>query len=404
MNVSHITAVALRGLLRNKLRSALMMIGVMVGVGALTVVTAIGEGAVKEVMAKIESTFSANNIVIIAGGGSRHGAARGEGPTKTLTIADLEALEARIPNIEMTGPSLRVGAKTVTYQGASRQVSITGYSEKAERLSRNVTRGSYFTRDDVEGSARVALIGEDAALELLGGTDPIGEQVRIGSVPFEIVGVLERGGVGMHGTNTDDVIYVPVTTAMRRLMNAEHISSAKLRVRDATQMGDTERAIERVLRERHELSTDRENDFSMITPVLVQEMVQESNRTFTLFLPLISAIAILVGALIIASLMLVSVNERRPEIGLRKAVGARSKDIQAQFMVESTTVTVVAGLLGLLAGVVASQIILGAQGKPPTLPWEAMSIGLAVSIAVGLMAGVIPARRAAALDPVETLR
>ncbi len=404
MSVGRVAATAFKSIRRNKLRSALMMIGVTVGVGALTVVTAIGEGTVKEVMNKMESTFNANNILIMAGGGTRHGAARGEGPTTTLTIDDLEALEARVPNIDSTGPSLRVGPRMVSHKGVNREVRITGYSERAEQLTRRVSQGSFFSRDDVRNSARVALIGQDAASELFGDVDPIGERVRVGSVPFEIVGVLEIGGVGVHGTNTDDVIFVPVTTAMRRLMNVEHISSAKLHVRDASQMGATERAIEDVLRGRHQLAKGAPNDFSMITPVLVQEMVESSSRTFTLFLPLVSAIAIGVGALIIASLMLVSVNERRPEIGLRKAVGARARDIQAQFLFESTAITVVAGLIGLVVGAVASQFILQQQGKPLILPWGAMSIGLVASITVGVLAGVIPARRAAALDPVDTLR
>ncbi|PCJ52524.1 MAG: hypothetical protein COA70_12320 [Planctomycetota bacterium] len=404
MNVSQIVSNALRTVTRNKLRSILMMVGVTVGVGALTVVTAIGKSAVTEVMDNVQSTFSANNILITAGGGSRHGAARGEGPTTTLTIADLEALEARVPNIDLTGPGLRVGSKMVTYKGTNREVSITGYSEKAEQLTRQLSRGAYFTREDVRGSARVALIGQDAARELFGGADPMGEQVRVGPVPFTIVGVLERGGMGVHGINTDNVIYVPISTAQRRLMNVEHISSAKIRLRDAGKMAATERAIEATLRERHQLSGDAESDFSMITPVSVQEMVESNNRTFTLFLPLISAIAIFVGALIIASLMLVSVNERRPEIGLRKAVGARSKDIQLQFLIESTVITVIAAVLGLALGAGVSQVILNMQDKPPVLPWAAMGLGLLVSVSVGTLAGVIPARRAAALNPIDTLR
>lgn len=404
MNTSQIAASAFRGITRNKLRSALMMIGVTVGVAALTVVSAIGKGTVAEVMGRVQASFKSNNILITAGGGSRHGAARGNGPATTFTIEDLAALEARIPNIAVTGPSLSVGSRTVTYKGENRQVSITGYCEKAEQLTRKVGRGSFFTADDVAASARVTLIGEDTAKELFGSADPIGEQVRIGSVGFTVVGILEHGGMGVHGTNTDDVMFVPVTTAQRRLMNVDHISSAKVEVRDASKISETEQAIAEALRERHQLTGDKENDFSMITPVAVQKMVASSNRTFTLFLPLISAIAIIVGSLIIASLMLAAVNDRRPEIGLRKAVGARAKDILAQFLLEATAITVVAGVLGLLVGAGISQFVLNMLGKPPTLPWEAMGIGLAVSVAAGLLAGVLPARRAAALSPIETLR
>ncbi|MCK5940343.1 MAG: ABC transporter permease [Planctomycetes bacterium] len=381
-----------------------MMIGVAVGVGALTMVSAIGEGTVQDVMDKVSATFRANNIVIMAGGGSRHGAARGGGPTTTLTIADLESLEARVPNVAVSDPSLRIGNRMVTRQGTTREVSVTGYSERAERLTRGVSRGAYFSREDVRSSARVALIGEDAALGLFGSEEPLGKQVRIGNVPFEIVGVLERGGVGVHGTNTDDQIYVPVSTAMRRLANADHISSAKIEMSDATLAEDTAAAIERVLRERHGLTGAMENDFSIMTPVAVQEMVATSNRTFTVLLPLIAAIALVVGALIIASLMFVAVNERRSEIGLRKAVGARSPEILVQFVIEALVITLVAGLFGLLLGAAGSQVLLDMQGKPVALPWGAMLIGFGASVAVGLLAGVLPARRAARLEPVEALR
>jgi putative ABC transport system permease protein len=404
MNVGQITRSALRSITRNKLRSSLMMIGVIVGVGAMTVVTALGESTVKGVMDKIASTFSANNIFLAAGGGRMHGGARGDGPTTTLTMDDMEAIAAQVPNIDKFAPSARVGKKMVTYKGKNRQVRITGHSEAAELLYRKTSRGAFFGRDDVQGSARVALIGQDAAAEFFGSADPIGEQVRIATVPFEIVGVLEKGGVDVHGINTDDAFFVPVTTAMRRLLNVDHISAAKLHVRDATRMEATVASIKRVLRERHKLSAEKPDDFAMITPVQVQQMVESSNRTMTVFLPLISAIAILVGAFIIASLMLVAVNERRPEIGLRKAVGARSKDIQTQFLIESITITVVAGIVGLLVGGIVSQLVLNMQSKPLTLPLGAMGIGLATSVVVGVLAGVIPARRAAALDPVETLR
>lgn len=404
MNVGQIVNSALRGILRNKLRSALMMAGVMVGVGSMTVVTALGKGTIKGVMDKIQTSFSANNIFLSAGGGTRHGGARGDGPTTTLTMDDLEAIEARVPDVDMYAPSVRVGSKMVTYQGKNREVRITGHSENAEILYRRTVRGAFFGHDDVQSSARVALIGQDAAADFFGSVDPIGQQVRIASVPFEIVGVLEKGGVDVHGINTDDVFFIPVTTAMRRLLNIDHVMAAKLHVRDASEMEATVRAIEGVLRERHQLGPEQKNDFAMITPTQVQEMVESSNRTLTLFLPLISAISILVGALIIASLMLVAVSERRPEIGLRKAVGARSKDIQAQFLIESATITAVAGVLGLVLGVVVSQLLLNMQSKPPAIPWGAMGIGFAASVAVGLLAAVVPARRAAALDPVESLR
>ncbi len=404
MNLSQLSASAFRSLSRNKLRSALMMIGVLVGVCAMTIVTALGEGTVKGVMDKVKQSFSANNIYVSAGGGSRHGAARGDGPTTTLTLEDMEAILAEVPNVDMHAPSVSVGNKMVTYKGKNRELRITGHSESAEFLYRPATEGSFFSADQVQGSARVALIGQDAAREFFGDVNPIGEQLRIAKLPFEIIGVLQKSGVDVHGINRDEEIFVPVTTAMRRLANVDYVNAAKLHLRDAGQMEVSVAAVENLLRDRHSIGPDEKDDFSLITPLQIKEMVETSNRIMTLFLPMISAIAILVGALIIASLMLVAVNERRPEIGLRKAVGARPADIQKQFLVEAMVITLVAGVLGLILGGTASQVVLDMQGKPLVLPWMAMGIGLSVSVAVGLLAGVIPARRAAALDPVDALR
>jgi len=395
---------ALRGINRNKLRSALMMLGVAVGVASLTVVTALGKSTIQGVMDSIESTFSANNIYIAAGGGAIHGGGRGDGPTTTLTIDDVDAIEALVPNVDVIAPSVRAGNLMVTYKGVNREVRITGHALGAELLYRRAVRGSFFGPDDLENASRVAIIGQDAAAGLFGGIDPIGEQVRIGTVPFEIIGVLEEGGVDIHSINRDDEIFVPLTTAMRRLMNVDHINAARLHVQDGSRMQATADAIATLLRERHMIGPGEPDDFMLVTPVQVQEMVASSNKTLTLFLPLISAIAIVAGALSIASLMLVAVNERRPEIGLRKAVGARPKDIQTQFLIEAMMITVVAGAIGLLVGGAGSQIMLSLQDKPLALPWGGMGIGLATSIGVGLVAGVIPARRAAALDPVDALQ
>jgi len=248
------------------------------------------------------------------------------------------------------------------------------------------------------------LIGTTDVDTLFGDIDPIGEQIRIGTVPFRVIGVLKQRGIDPHGWDRDNEILVPYTTAMRRLMNIDYVQTAKLLVKDPRKIERTTERITVILRERHTLAESEPNDFSILTPVQVQEMVSSTNRIFTLFLPLIAGISLIVGGVIVANLMLISVNERTSEIGLRKAVGARSKDIQLQFLAETTVITLLGGMIGIVLGLVGSQAVSAMMKLPPSLSWEALGLGVIFSTLVGLIAGVLPARRAASLQPVETLR
>jgi putative ABC transport system permease protein len=273
-----------------------------------------------------------------------------------------------------------------------------------EVWDRGALSGSFFTEAHMRQSARVALVGTALVKELFDHIDPVGEQIRIGSVPFRVIGVLEPMGVDPHGMDRDNEICVPVTTIMRRLMNVDYIIGAKLQLADKSKMEETAAQVARILRERHHITADEPDDFMIITPVKVRKILSRMTGVFSLLLPLIAGIALLAGGAVVAALMLIMVNERRSEIGLRKALGARAKDILRQFLMETTVITVTGGLIGFLLGALGVQLLIVKMKLPPVLPWEAFILGVVFSTVVGLAAGVLPARRAASLEPVETLR
>ena len=395
----------LRGMRRHWLRTFFMMLGTFVGVLALTLVVAIGQGTRDSVLGNIERMFAGSSIFLSAGGGGMMGGPRGEGPTTTLVMEDLEEIQATIPGIRVFDPMFMDESREAVYQGNSSSVRVLGHSERHEEVwGRGVSRGAFFGEAEVQSSARVALVGETLVREVFQGADPIGLQLRVGTIPFEVIGILDSIGIDPHGWDRDDEVIIPVTTMMRRVMNVDYLQSAKFLVDPDTDLDSTVLAIEGMLRERHVLADEMPNDFSMITPVQVQEMVESTNRIFTLFLPLLAGVSLLIGGIVVANLMLMGVNERRSEIGLRKAVGARARDVWIQFLLESALVTVAGGFLALAVSAVALGVIGRFMEIPSIMPWEAASLGLGAAVVVGLLAGVAPARRASAMDPVATLR
>lgn len=395
----------LRDMGRHRLRTFFMMLGTFVGVLALTVVLAIGQGTRDAVTENIERMFAGNSILLSAGGGGMMGGPGADGPTTTLVVEDLEEIQASVPGIQVFDPMILDMGREVVYQGNSANVRVLGHSEHHEEVwNRGVSRGAFFGAGEVRSSGRVALVGETLVRDLFDGADPIGLQLRVGTVPFQVIGVLDSMGIDPHGWDRDNEVIIPYTTMMRRVLNVDYIGTAKILVEGTADLDATVASIEALLRERHALAEGEPNDFSMITPVQVEEMVASMNRIFTLFLPLLAAVSLFIGGIVVANLMLMGVNERRSEIGLRKAVGARDRDIWLQFLLESSLVTVVGGVLALLVGALGLAVVGGAMQGISVMPWEAAMLGLVAAVAVGLGAGVFPARRAAALEPVQTLR
>ena len=405
MKTSRVIGSSLRAMKRNKLRAFFMMLGTLIGVTALTVVMALGQGTQNAVMRQIERMFSGSSILLRAGSGMRGGGPHGSGPTTTLVPDDIDAIEAEVAAVLVADRLQGTGTSEVVFEGSVGDVQVLGHSHTAPEVwNRGASRGSYFTAEDVAASARVALVGTTVVGVLFGDVDPIGQQIRIGTVPFEVIGVLEPFGIDPHGIDKDNEIHVPYTTVMRRLRNVDYIAMSKILVDSDADLDATVLAIEDLLRERHRLAPGQPSDFDMITPAQVREMVAASNSTFGVFLPLVAVISIIAGAVVVANLMLLSVNERRHEIGLRKAIGARTRDVWWQFVLESTAITTVGGVLAIGIGIVILQYI-RLQGTVDFIfPWSVTLIGLGIAIVVGLAAGALPARRAARMDPIESLR
>jgi putative ABC transport system permease protein len=256
----------------------------------------------------------------------------------------------------------------------------------------------------VTGSARVAIIGETVAKELFGGDDPVGADLQIGSVPFKVIGILEPWGTDPHGMDRDNEVIVPIFTLMRRLTNVDTISAAKLVITDPAHSDEMKTEMRRILRERHGLTAGQPDDFSIITATEIRRMVGQVQRVLFFYLPLVAAVALVVGGVVSASLMLVSINERVAEIGLRRAIGARSQDIRLQFLLETTITMLAGGLGGVALGYVMAQIGASRMHLDGVNPWTAALLGVLASSLVGALAGILPALRAARLHPAEALR
>lgn len=401
MRTARLLRQSLRGMGRSRMRSGFMMLGSLVGVAALTFVVSVAGAANRKMLTTMRQLFGGPSILVMSRGRLMSGP-RGE--ASRLTLADLEAVAREVPGIAdwdaqqgLTSP--------VRHADASATARILGQTERSARVwNRGVSRGEYFDGAAVVGSSRVALIGETVARDLFGAEDPLGEEILIGSVRFRVIGTLERFGTDMHGMDRDDEVVVPLSTMMRRVMNVDTIQAAKLLARDPATIAATADEVERVLRERHALSSGQRSDFMIRTALQVQEIVAKVQRVLFLFLPLVAGISLLAGSAVAASLMLSSVNERVAEIGLRRAVGARPEDIQRQFLLETAVTALGGGLLGLAMGCAAAQWVARRMSLGEVFSWQAILLGITAAAVTGLLAGVLPARRAARLQPADALR
>lgn len=405
MKTRRMIASSLRSMRRNRLRTFFMMLGTLIGVTALTVVFALGRGTQEAVMRQVERMFSGSSIILNSGSGMLKSGPHAPAPTTTLMPADIDAIETEVPAVQVADRLQVIGVSEVVFEGRVSEVRVYGHAHHAPVVwNRGAKRGSYFTEEDVRAYARVAVVGTTAARSLFGDADPIGQRIRIGTVPFEVIGVLEPFGIDPHGNDKDNEIHIPYTTVMKRLRNVDYIAASKILVDPRADLDATVLAIEEVLRARHGLAPGEPNDFHMITPKQVRAMVAASNSTFGVFLPIAALVSILAGGIVVANLMLLSVNERRPEIGLRKALGARTRDVWWQFLVESTAITTIGGVLAIGVGILILQYVRFHGSAEFVFPWSVTFIGLAIAVAVGIAAGALPARRAARVDPIDSLR
>jgi putative ABC transport system permease protein len=399
---------ALRGLNRNRLRSFFMMAGIAVGITVLTVVLSAGMGARERIMDRVR-VFGLENMMVWAGGPTDQvrmgGGGDGSAATATLKLADAEAIRHEVSGVREVAPFARAGQTEVRWRDRTFTSPTFGVTpEWVDVWDWPVDRGVFITHEANETMARTAAIGPTVVRELFGEEDPLGEVIQVGGVPFEITGIMVEKGTSAGGGDMDNRVFVPLSTYMRRVANVDYLSGIRVQVRGVRDMEPAASDIAMLLRERHGLAPGAPDDFRVTTPTEVTAMVEAMEGTFSLFLVLVAGIALLVGGVVVANIMLLSVSERRGEIGLRKAVGARARHIRRQFLVESVAVTFLGGIGGLALGVVGNLVMERFTGTPALLTWHVLTAGLLFATAVGLAAGLHPARKAAAMAPVDALR
>ncbi|MEO6528696.1 MAG: ABC transporter permease [Gemmatimonadaceae bacterium] len=403
MNAARLVTQSVHSMGRYRLRTAFMMLGSFIGVAALTFAVSLGQGVQVKVLRTVRQIMGDASIVVVGGGGRMMGSPRAG--AARLTIDDVSAVATEVPGIVDWDPQAELSGMAVRRGDVSATVRLLGQSERWQRVGgRGIASGEGFDASAVTSAARVAVIGETVARALFANEDPVGSEIQIGSVAFKVIGVMERFGVDMHGMDRDDEIVVPISTLMRRLTNADAIGTAKMIVRDPARAGETASAVTDVLRRRHALNRDQPDDFRIITALQAQEMVAMVRRVLLLYVPLVSGVVLIVGGIVAATLMLGSVNERVGEIGLRRAVGAMPTDIRRQFAVETAVTIVAGGVAGIAIGYLGVYIAATHFGLGSIFSWSAVLVSITASAMTGWLAGVLPARRAAALNPADALR
>lgn len=396
--------IALAALTANRLRALLAILGIVVGVAAVIVMMAVGEGAKREVLGKIQALGT--NVIIVSAGQVKNVAGRPQvvGSVTTLDLRDARAIGDECPAVARVVPaqSRKMAVKSGT---GTTNSTVVGASEAFPEVRQfRAQAGRFFDADEVLGAQRVAVVGQTVLTNLDLRGSVVGETIRIGNVPFEVIGILERKGLNYAGVDEDDQIIIPVSTALRRLFNVTHLSSLYVQARDERSMASASVQVTDLLRERHRIRPGHAEDFMVQTQGEILATAQETGRTFSLLLGSVAGISLLVGGIGILALMVISVRERTREIGVRRAVGARQQDILLQFVMEATTISLLGGLVGIVIGLAAGVALSYATGWPTAVSPLAISLAFGVSAAIGVFFGAYPARRAARLDPIVALR
>jgi putative ABC transport system permease protein len=389
MNWKLVITGSLRMMWRFRLRTAFMSIGVALGVAVLIAGRSLGTGAEQQLNERIDLMFGPGTILIFS----------------RLDFDDMEAIDDQVDRIIAWDPRLMMGEIEVSNEGVNRQAAVFGQSERGDYVwNRGVVEGRYLSSEDISSTARVAMIGTKMAVALFGDSSPLDEEILIGRVPFRIVGVLEPVGMDPHGEDRDEDVIVPITTAMRRLNNSEMFNMAKLVVGNLDLVDEDADQISDILRQKHQIAEGEEDDFAIYSSKFAGRRIKEASQSINRYLLAATIAVLLVAAVVISSIMLVTVRERVAEIGLRKAIGATEQQIRMQFLAETAGVSLVSGLLGVLLGIGAAYLIGSQIDVPVVLSQASVGIAMLAAVAVGLASGFIPARRAAQLDPVEALK
>jgi putative ABC transport system permease protein len=395
--------IALRALRRNKMRSALTALGIIIGVASVVTMVAVGNGAQARITSQV-SALGQNLLSVFAGSRRAGGVQSGMGSASALTLADAEAIRREVTDVVAISPENSTSAQAIA-NGRNWSTTIAGESPDYLKIRDwKLASGSMFTEREVRSAAKVAVIGSKTATELFGPLNPVGQSVRIKNIPFVIIGLLESKGAGMGGQNQDDRILIPYTTAMKRVTGDKYLRSINLQIGSAERMEIAQQQITSLLRQRHRLAEGRDNDFSIFNQKEIADTVNSISKIITLLLGSIAGISLFVGGIGIMNIMLVSVTERTREIGIRIAVGAQPGDIRLQFLIEAVTLSLFGGLMGVLGGLGASHLVSMVADFKAIVSTGSILLAFGVSSAIGIFFGFYPAHKAAGLDPIVALR
>ena len=399
-------SIAWRALLVNRLRSLLTMLGIMIGIGAVIVMVAVGSGATKMVADQI-ATMGSNLILILPGSTTSGGIRAGMGSAPTLTYDDVKAIRAECPAVALAAPEQRGTAQLVA-GNMNWSTGITGTTPELLQIRDwKIASGREMTQAEVDTGQKVCLIGATVAENLFGSDDPVGRQVRIKGVPFQVIGLLAAKGRSAQGSDQDDIVFMPITTAQRKIIGNAFpgmVGPVLVQARSESQLPQAEAEINALLDQRHRVGPGKERDFTVRNLSEILAVSQQSTQIMSLLLGAVASISLIVGGIGIMNIMLVSVTERTREIGIRMAIGAGEADILLQFLAEAVLLTLLGGFIGIVLGVAGAWVISALFGWPTLVSGTSIGLACAFSGAIGVFFGYYPARKAAALSPIDALR
>ena len=403
MKYGNLTVVAIRSILKNRMRSLLTMLGIVIGVGSVITMISLGEGAQHSVESKIAS-LGTNLLIVIPGTFRGAGVSHGAGSLETLTMKDVDAIRTKAENVQYVSPVINSRNQVIAGRN-NWYTTVTGVDPEYLIIRDwKMASGSFITTQDVKSRKKVAVLGATVAENLFPDQDPLGERIRIRNVPFTVIGVMQDKGQNAMGHDADDVIFAPSATVMYRLSDGQSVQSIMVSASTTELMDQAQSEIQSILRTRHRLALDADDDFTIRSQTEINETASEVTKTFTIFLAAIASVSLLVGGIGIMNIMLVSVTERTREIGIRLAVGARGADVLVQFLIESVVLCLLGGFIGILTGLGSGYVLSKFINMTIRLNPSIMIFSFLFSGAVGVFFGFYPARKAARMDPIEALR
>ncbi len=406
INIPSTFKISLRALRVNKMRSALTMLGIIIGVGAVIAMVAVGAGASQKIAAQI-SSMGSNLLIILPGSTTAGGVRMGAGSQPTLSMGDAEAILKECPSVADDAPTLGGVAQLIAGHmnwSTGVQGTTPGFLNVRDW---ELSSGRAFTQQDVKSATKVALLGQTVVYNLFGDQNPVGQTIRIKNVPFTVIGVLASKGQSAQGQDQDDTVLIPVTTSQKKLFGTQFPGMVRIilvKAKSAEDLSTAEQQINELLRQRHHIGQKQDNDFTVRNLTQIMQAAEQSTRVMTLLLGAIASVSLLVGGIGIMNIMLVSVTERTREIGIRMAIGAKTWDIRLQFIIEALTLSLIGGVLGIVTGISTSIVLSSISGWPTVVSPLSIMMAFSFSGFIGIFFGFYPAYKASLLNPIDALR